>query len=258
MRTRIRLSGRKHLPRRCFRINRHLVDGEHQLELSILLRHYFKMFPPESRVKLRLFENKLSETVVFGTIRDLKQPQTAMLKKRAFFAPSCQLCVVSTTGDSKGMLLGSTDSWTLSLTEDLQQGLDRKGILMFQTADIRPLVWKVDVREDDYPVVYLDSEIPQASTWVRSDPVFVSCVLPAIIREIFENILENWEDQEEGSWMSDWITWARALVPGRELPSPADEDNREARNQWIDDLLWNFCHKHRMLDQLLQNFGQEG
>lgn len=255
MRTRIRLSGRKHLPRGCVRISSHLVDGERRLELSILRRHYFQTFPPESRVKLRLFENKLSETAVFGTIRDLRQPRVVRLKKRAFLAPSCQLCVVATTGDSTGMLLGSTDSWTLSLTDDPQQGLERKGILMFQAAPIQPRVWRVDVREDDYPVVYLDSQIPQASTWVRSDPVFVSCVLPAIIREIFENILESWEDQDEGSWMSDWISWAQLFLPGMGPPSP--DATREERNEWIDSLLSSFCRQHDMLGRLLGNFAKE-
>ena len=164
---------------------------------------------------------------------------TAEIKSGAFSAPSCQLRVVAANNEQKGLLLGSTDTWTMRTGGDDQDGTASEGILLFQPHEIAPRSWKLDVREDDYPIVYIDKKIPDSRTWVRNDPVFVSCVLPAIIREVFDDILVA--TPPEQAWAKDWLGWADTLMPGREIPWT---DGRQQKQVWVNDLLDSFCQRH--------------
>ncbi len=170
------------------------------------------------------------------------------MKNTTFSVPSCQLRIVASDGSSKGLLPGSTKTWTLQKDEEGENS-SRKGILMFESNDIAPRTWKLDIRDDDYPVVYIDKQIPNPGIWARNDPVFISCVLPAIIRELFEDILSDSDDPDQ-NWMLDWLNWADSMMPGK--PRSLTDDN-DKKKQWIDDLLDNFCYKHRALEMLLVN-----
>jgi len=194
-------------------------------------------------------ENKLVELVQFG---NLDSPRvTAELQNPLFVAPSCQLRVVASDGQRRGLLLGSTDTWTLR--GDGESGAE-KGILLFKPAPIAPRVWKLDIRENDYPIVYLDKRIPNAGTWARTDPIFIGAVLPAIIGQVFADILQQ-DDEPDIPWVKDWIRWADILMPGQKPPySQANQDTRE----WIESLIETFCRRHHISDRLVRTLvGEE-
>ena len=242
MRKRIRLTGRKQLPLSAIEAKVSEIGEKKLVSLTLAKPQVFARMPPSARVKLRLIENKVSEVLEFGTLADLRA--VAEMKNRAFAAPSCQLRVVASDEGHRGLLLGSTDTWTMRAKDDDQPGAASQGILMFQPMNIAPRSWKLEIREDDYPVVYIDSSIPESRTWVRNDPVFVSCVLPAIIREVFQDILIA---QPEQKWAQDWIDWADTLMPGK---APPWGDGQQQKNEWIDVLLDSFCQRHGTLGML--------
>lgn len=179
MRRRIRLTGRKQLQRSYVDVQVLAVGTRKIVALALADQHAFEKFPADARIKLRLFENKFAKTLEFGTLGSPKT--TADLGNTVFSAPSCQLRVVASCEENRGLLLGSTNTWTLRTdTEEPGEGAD-EGILLFQPFNIAPRTWKLDIREDDYPVVYVDEKISNSRTWVRNDPVFVSSVLPSIM-----------------------------------------------------------------------------
>ncbi|NOC47702.1 hypothetical protein [Ruegeria sp. HKCCD7559] len=251
MRKRIRLTGRKQLARSAVEAKVVEVGGKKLVSMTIADPKAFKKMPDTARVKLRLFENKFSETLEFGTLGAMKT--TAEIKSGAFSAPSCQLRVVATNNEQKGLLLGSTDTWTMRTGGDDQDGTASEGILLFQPHEIAPRTWKLDVREDDYPIVYIDKKIPDSRTWVRNDPIFVSCVLPAIIREVFDDILFANAPPEQ-AWAKDWLGWADTLMPGRAIPWT---DGRQQKQVWVNDLLDSFCQRHGVLEMLVGKLKQE-
>lgn len=208
MRKRIRLTGRKQLARSVVEVKVVEIGGKKLVAMTIANKSAFAQMPDTARIRLRLFENKFSETLEFGTLGDMKT--TAEIRNTAFSAPACQLRIVASDGEHKGLLLGSTDTWTLRTGGGDEGGTASEGILYFQPHDIAPRAWKLDVREDDYPIVYIDRKIPDARTWVRNDPVFVSCVLPAIVREVFDDILDG-NTPPEQRWAKDWLGWADTL-----------------------------------------------
>lgn len=250
MRKRIRLTGRKQLPRSCIATKVVEVGGKKLVAMTIANRGAFEKIPDTAQIKLRLFENKFSETLEFGTLGAMAT--TAEIRNDAFSAPSCQLRVVARDEGQKGLLLGSTDTWTLRTGGDDEGDTAREGILLFQPHEIAPLTWKLEMRENDYPVVYIDKRIPDSRTWVRNDPVFVSCVLPAIIREIFDDILATSTPPEQ-TWAKDWLGWAEMLMPGK---APPWTEGRQQKQAWIADLLDTFCQRHNMLDLLIGSLKQ--
>jgi hypothetical protein len=128
-------------------------------------------------------------------------------------------------------------------------------ILLFLPAPIAPRVWRLDIRENDYPVVYLDKRIPNASIWAKTDATFTGAVLPAVIAQVFGDILEE-DDEPDMPWMKDWIQWADILMPGQKPPySQSTQDTRS----WIESLIDTFCRRHRSSDRLIRTLvGEEG
>ena len=251
MRKRIRLTGRKQLPRSAVKAKVVEIGSKKLVAMTIANPQAFKKLPNTARVKLRLFENKFSETLEFGTLGSMQT--TAEMRNKAFSAPSCQLRVVASEGEHRGLLLGSTGTWTMCANDDDEGSRANEGILMFLPHEIAPRSWKLEIRDDDYPIVYIDKRIPDSRTWVRNDPTFISCVLPAIIREVFEDILVSFTPPEQ-SWAKDWLAWADTLMPGKEPPW---SDGRLQKYEWISDLLDSFCLRHGTLDMLVENFQQE-
>lgn len=252
MRKRIRLTGRRQLARSAIETKIVEIGGRKLVSMTIANSKAFQKIPKNARVKLRLFENKFSETLEFGTLGAMNT--TVEIRNSAFSAPSCQLRIVASEEWHKGLLLGSTDTWTLRTGGEDNDGAASEGILLFQPHDIAPRTWKVDMREDAYPILYIDKNIPDARTWARNDPVFVSCVLPAIVREVFDDIL-NANAPPEQAWAKDWLEWAETLMPGK---APPWTDGPAQRQVWVGDLLDSFCQRHGMLDHLVRKVKQQG
>ncbi len=250
MRKRIRLTGRRQLPRSCVATKVIEVGDKKLVALTIADHRTFDKLPETARIKLRLIENKVAETLEFGTLGDMKT--TAELQNGWYSAPSCQLRVVASDGKRRGILLGSTDEWTLRTGGGDEGDTASEGILYFLTSDIGTRSWRLDIRENDYPIVYIDKRIPDSRTWVRNDPVFVSCVLPAIVREVFEDILVA-DTPPEQVWARDWLNWADTLMPGK---APPWTEGRVHKQLWLADLLDTFCQRHGMLELLVGSLKQ--
>ena len=230
MRRRIRLTGRKQISKSDVTLKIIEIPGRRMLALTLADNRQFTKFSRDARVLVVLKENKLIELAEFGTLGALKT--TAELKNAAFANPSCQLRIVAPDGQQLGMLLGSTDTWSLN-ADPMTHQTGKKGILCFQPDDIAPRAWKLDVRDDDYPVVYVDKRIPDTRTWVKTDPIFVGFVLPAIVAQVFDDIFQQ-TAEPDADWIKDWFAWADALMPGNKPPFGAT--HRE-RKDWIELLI---------------------
>ena len=244
MRRRIRLTGRRQL--RKSSIEARIIDrgNEKWIEMTVQDPKALQAFPNDAQIKLRLFENKCSEAVSFGTIGKIKQVEK--LRNTAFSAPSCQLRVVASALEERGRLLGSTDTWTLRAREPNAPETD--GILTFQKTKMHPQIWKLEIRDDEYPIVYVDESIPNSISWVRNDPVFVGCVLPSIVRRIFEEILHRYHRDMDVEWMQKWLQWASQLTGGIDGVPPEGEDEKEEQERWINEIVERFCERHSLVE----------
>jgi hypothetical protein len=221
------------------------VGTKRFVTLSVKDRAVFKGFSPDAHVTLRLVENKQMELLDFGTVGTPKA--IAELKNSLFGDPSCQLRVAETRPDHLGLLLGSTKTWRLNSDRTPEQGSVR-GILRFQPAEIAPRAWKLDIQENAHPIVMVDKRINDPRTWAKTNPVFVACVLPAILHMVFDDILSK-PDPGDIEWMEDWLRWADSVMPGNKAPE--DYQDSKARHDWIEQLIESFCQRHRLSDRIV-------
>jgi hypothetical protein len=239
MRKTIRLTGRRQLPVSAFDFQIAEVQGKRIASLSLIDPGCLKGFAANAEIRVKIVENKLVEILRFGTVG--KPTVTAELEGTSFLAPSCQIRVVASAVETEGMLLGSTKNWTYK--SDGQTD----GILLFQPSETAPRAWKLELREEEYPILYVDHRIPDAAHWARTDAVFSACVLPHVIGAVFQHIFEAGSKPEDG-WMAEWIGWAATLIPAN--PPPFGNDIKEQR-AWVDVLTENFSAKHKLADQLI-------
>ena len=241
MRRTIRLTGRRQLPVSAFsfRIDE---EGDQQLAaFEIANSDAMSKLPLNAEIRLRLSENKFVEVLRFGTVGNPQK--SCKLQSNRFKAPSCQIRVVSRASETEGMLLASTKNWTYTADGESD------GILMFQPADIAPRLWKLDVREDEYPILYVDERIDDAAAWARSDPVFTSCVFPHVISSIFHEILDTGSMPDDG-WMAHWVAWMKTLMPGEGMPFSSDWKRRQ---EWIEKIIDTFSARHELADKVLSS-----
>ena len=246
MRRTIRLTGRKQLSRSSINLSLRDVAGKKILTLAIANPAAFKAFPSTARVMVKLIETKQMELVEFGTLGSLKS--AVDLSNQDYSDPSCQLRIASADSTQFGVLLGSTRSWRLSSDAPEQAGSVR-GILSFLPAKIAPRTWKLHIKEDTHPVIEIDNRIPDPRTWAKKDPIFVGTVMPAVIHQVFDDILSQ-ENPEETEWMNDWLVWAERLMPGGNPPQSA---NIKERRDWIDGLIDTFCKRHKLSDRIIDH-----
>ena len=104
-------------------------------------------------------------------------------------------------------------------------------VLLFQADDTEPRLWKLNLRADELPILYVDKRIQNVAMWAKSDPVFMACVLPQVVAEVFRYIFSATKAAPEGGWMREWAAWADRLMPG-EVP-PYNNEPKE-QEVWID------------------------
>lgn len=247
MRRQIRLTGRKQLPRSAFGVR--IVDDGQRSNLTVVVNDNdaVREFPPTARIVAKLHENKLVEILELGTL--LRPSVSAPITERGFVAPSCQIRLVADGGDAskKGLLLASTEPWTIKDGKPADPS-GEEGILLFQPGDTAPLSWKLSVGDSTFPIVYIDRRIPNAGEWAKSDPVFLSCVLPAIVSQIFLEVLDS-TSPTDIDWMAAWVKWSENIMPGGErLPL---NTTLEDKMKWIARLIESFSSSHKLADLLL-------
>lgn len=230
MRKAIRLTGRRQLPVSAFDFQLRDVGDSQVATLTVADPQVTRQFPLNAAVRVKLVENKRVEILRFGTVGDLRIDVD--VPGARFQAPSCQIRIVE-SAEPDGLLRGSTASWTY------KTGSVQEGILQFQTADVRPRLWRLDIRDEEFPIVYLDRELPDATTWATT-PTFGALVLPAVVKEIFRHIWHRTQGvRPEDGWMAHWLAWADSIAPGQKMPG--DEDDAEA---WCDGLVDTFLQRH--------------
>jgi len=243
MRKTISLTGKKKITANKYVLDINNAGETALLVLSLTDGKWFSQFPENARLFVHIAENKNFEIADFGTIN--KPSATYELPKSLFSAPKCSLRIVSTDASKNGVILASSASRTTGAALG-----GRDGIICFMPADISPRVWKLEIRDDDCPVVYMNEKIPDPAAWACKDPVFVSTVLPTVLEFVWLDIFLKGGDSGV-DWVESWIAWADILMPGE---NPPFKEDQALRQEWIDSLVNSFAHKHKLSGRLLKTF----
>ena len=178
----------------------------------------------------------------------LESPRTSLAVPNGdyFSSPVGYIKIVSTEAGSLSQILGESTPITLN-RELAPSAAGRKTLLPLTISEISPLVWKLDLDRDDGPVLYIDRSVPDAKVFASS-PLFKGLVMNTVIKQIFQKILAQGED-EQTEWMQQWLEWSHQFLPNSEIPW----NDEELQLDWLQSLQENFASRWNLLQNFIQD-----
>ncbi|GAB5387831.1 MAG: hypothetical protein Alpg2KO_07990 [Alphaproteobacteria bacterium] len=227
------------------------ADAGYKLSLAFDEAKVLGDLPKTAKLIVTLYENKTSRTLDFGSIEG--RISSVEIPSGLFEYPSISFKVVGTEDKTHGKILASTDPWKQALDPDDSEHVSKEGILPFKASDIYPLVWDLELNDATGPVLVIDRQIPRGIVWAQSNPIFLSCVFPAMIERIFRHI--RLHDSSEADWIQQWQVWGDELVSG--MPLAKATQDADAFESWLRELKETFCDKHDFHASLTHLFEQQ-
>jgi hypothetical protein len=210
-------------------------------EAQLLLGEYG--LPGDAKVFIEAYEKTAVMRFPFGAVGSTSPPAGEKLKLTEFEGSEAvrfRVKVVD-SGGRAGRLLAEAEGIHPVFPEEKDE--KRRPLLPVRYEVLGEQVWKVEFPEStqDNPILLVNVKIPDKTALVRS-PLFVSLVLPAVLREILNQILlvEEYQELEDGSdWKSLWLRFAKRLAGG----DPPGEGQDPA--EWVDAAVAAFCDKQK-------------
>lgn len=134
-----------------------------------------------------------------------------------------------------GRILASSND----IRPDDRRAGERESLLQVRSRPLGELPWTVDFAADGQTYLVVNSRIPAAETWIESDPIASSLVLPAAVRTILARLLAD-ETFRESEWGRAWADWAAVMSPA-DMPAMDDIDEHDA---WTEQLVAAFAKHH--------------
>jgi hypothetical protein len=134
----------------------------------------------------------------------------------------------------------------------------RRGILPIEPSDLGQQLWQLEFREHDV-FLLVNKDAPGLIDRVHSDPLFYAAVYPAIVRRVLkEAIAQNVEpDEQDDRWPVMWLRFGKNLHPEKEDP-PRSDDPEEDVDNWVEQIVDNFCNSHSLRDKYVSATGDNG
>jgi hypothetical protein len=142
-----------------------------------------------------------------------------------------------------GKLLGSSKLFSLPTA-----GRQSTPLLDMRSRDLGQEVWQLELDEETGPLLLVNSRIPDPDTVVNS-PMFISCVLPFLVKQIAVWMMTTEIDDNPDTVPGKWLRFFGDL--GVELDYDAHRTYQDI-TVIADDAARQFAAGHRLLDSYVQ------
>lgn len=197
---------------------------------------------PNARIIVEAYVRQSSMRFDFGTVATPLPPANRALTEIDRGAVVQFRIKVVDTVVKPGRLLAMANQ-IRATSED--EGEDRRSILPLAYRDLGEAIWKVEVSEDESPVLVLNSRIPDLAIRLEEDPIVQGAIFSAAIREILRVVVSDTAN-EEVEWVRDWVEFTEGLNGG-ETPefSEEPETSQLERRAFIDRIVERFANRER-------------
>jgi len=189
----------------------------------------------------------------YGTVSSPRPQDDLILKE--FDSPEGVLFRVKVTSrqDRAGVILAEADR--IRPRRPLLQEERRIPLLPVKSdSSLGSQVCRIDF--GDRPILLVNAAL---GDWraVALNPVFISLVYPAALREILNRVLrvERRFETDDEDWPSQWLRFA-TLLPG--TPQPPSETDEDHFDDWIDEAVSAFCRRFGIMRRFEQYWTEEG
>jgi hypothetical protein len=184
----------------------------------------------------------------FGTVGEPLLPENTKITDIDHGSSILFRVLVVDDSEDLGRLLASADRVSPSNLDDKE---DFESIISVREKDLGNQTWKLDLAGAG-PELVINNRIPAALSRIKHDAIYQGLIFPSIIREILNYILIMSEDPGEDdeatdTWQIQWLSFSKNLVD-REIPG---EDDIEELQEWIDDVVSEFCNQNKICDKII-------
>lgn len=220
------------------------TDGRWEFDGTFSLREY--AFPETGEIWVEAYRQNLWMQWPWGTIGNPVVPADRVLSE--FDVPDGVLFrvrVVQPPGPEHHKLLGEADGIPFVMPGDVDDR--RRHLLVPEPDELGQLAWKLDF-DSEPPRLKINRDARPSWKEMARSPQFMSLVFPEILRQMLLHVLfeEKWseEDDEEGSWQTNWILFAKNLGALGEVPRKEAEIERKS---WVDEAVRAFSRRQGSL-----------
>jgi len=121
-------------------------------------------------------------------------------------------------------------------------------ILPMQPLDLGQRLWKLDVIENEGPILFFNTNVFSNAAGSENYLPFATLVLPDALRQVMQHISNEPDilDDENDIWYP-WGEWLDNI--GTDRP-PSDLDDEASKNMWCNEVVEIFCNLHKFSDKL--------
>jgi hypothetical protein len=245
---RLNYTGRKLIPHDNLLINVRKIDGKKAFNADLTLDGLG--FPNNAKVFIEPYYKSSYMRFDFGTIEDFTAPIITYLSE---IPETDQLLfrvkVVDIDGKN-GKLLGLAERISPKSTD--VESIGRQPLLPVDfEKDLGQQIYQIVFDEvGDQVILEINNRIENGPEFIRSNE-FKSMVLPGIVRLIAERVKDHEFDSDSNGWEDLWLKFFYSKVNIEEKPE-YNAYNKEAVDDWIENLVNTFCRKFDVYQNFLK------
>lgn len=205
---------------------------------------------PESEIIIESYLGPRVMRFFFGSAGRIQKPDNLQLSSfRKGEVPFFRLKIVEKQ-DTNRKLIAWADRIRPTVVDEL--GKPKRSILPVIPKDLGDEIWRLEFIDEINPQLLVNSSVSrirEVSSIVENDADFKCLSFPAILRSILSHLILDGETASSLNEDDDWIRFAKGIVG--QMPSDIfndEEEDFEARKEWIERVVAGFCGKLSVLD----------
>lgn len=209
--------------------------------------NFQKVLDPDAKLYVEAYCGDTTQRFDFGTIASPVAPENLHLDHISLSGTILFRVKVVDTKVKHGRLLALADKIRPSEPEDQ---LNRSSLMTIKGRDLGQQVWSMEFSEDDFPVLLINSKIPEAVSRLNTDSIFIGMIIPHALKQVLLRILFSNEDMldDSDSWQFKWMEFVNKFAPDER---PVEAEDFETHS-WIDSVVEEFCERFQFCSRLTE------
>jgi hypothetical protein len=203
--------------------------------------------PDTGRVRLEAFSSGSPEVLRFdwGTVAEPTPPKERGLTSLPGGNIAFNFKVVDFDGH-RGRLLGIAQNIRPIRKADDDSG--RQSLLPVDpSGELGEEVWRLKFMHNN-AWLQVNNKIPNIMDIARTNETFFALVYPAVLRQIFFQVLiidQRDDADEDDEWHCKWLRWGRHWHPDKSNPPENVPNDHADQLAWIEAVVGNFAEQHQ-------------
>jgi len=220
-------------------------------DADLILHDY--LLPSSSLVFVEAYRQTTWMRFPFGTVGNYQPPSDRYLTEFDTIDGILFRVRITSAEEPIGRLLAEADGIPFKKPEEEEE--EKEPLLPVIPENIGDQIYRLDF--SDSPQLLINSSINNCKSFIRT-PIFISAILPSILREILTRIIlieKHFDYEDETDWKSKWLKFSLLLPGVREIPDERQEER--IKEEWIEEAVASFCRKHKMLNHFEKFWASE-